>query len=195
MTAESRLRAATGRISHVSEAAKVARMNWWTVEYGLVGSLDESQAATLTAESPPPSGSGRGPSLERRLPLLMAGLLALFFVSAFRKPDVVPGRLQMLGEMGVTFVRSQIIDEVIGKQGRRFLPYLVTLFFMVFVLNIAGVLPTLNMAGTAVLMATHDLELVRRTDYRTIEMDHGRIVYDAGDTALRPAAARIGELT
>ena len=43
-------------------------------------------------------------------------------------------------------------------------------------------------------MATHDLELVRRTDYRTIEMDHGRIVYDSGDAALR-SAARIGELT
>jgi cell division transport system ATP-binding protein len=41
----------------------------------------------------------------------------------------------------------------------------------------------INASGTAVLMATHNLELVRRTDYRTIEMDHGRIVYDSVDAA------------
>jgi cell division transport system ATP-binding protein len=41
----------------------------------------------------------------------------------------------------------------------------------------------INASGTAVLMATHNLELVRRTDYRTIEMDHGRIVYDSVDAS------------
>lgn len=35
--AEARLKAASEAISHVSEAAMVARMAWWTVEYGLVG--------------------------------------------------------------------------------------------------------------------------------------------------------------
>jgi cell division transport system ATP-binding protein len=48
----------------------------------------------------------------------------------------------------------------------------------------------INTAGTAVLMATHDLELVRSTDYRTIELDHGRIVFDSVDS--RPA---LGEMT
>jgi cell division transport system ATP-binding protein len=46
----------------------------------------------------------------------------------------------------------------------------------------------INASGTAVLMATHNLELVRRTDYRTIEMDHGRIVYDSVDAG-RPVLA------
>jgi F-type H+-transporting ATPase subunit a len=97
------------------------------------------------------TGTWWGPTRINLIALLMAGAVALFFVAAFRKPGVVPSRLQLLGEIGVTFVRSQIIDEVIGKQGRRFLPYLVTLFFMVFALNIAGVLPALNMAGSAVI--------------------------------------------
>jgi cell division transport system ATP-binding protein len=44
---------------------------------------------------------------------------------------------------------------------------------------------SINAAGTAVLFATHDLELVRRhPTLRVIEMDHGSIVYDsAGVTA------------
>lgn len=35
--AEQTLRTVTNKIQHLSEAAKVARMNWWTVEYGLAG--------------------------------------------------------------------------------------------------------------------------------------------------------------
>jgi cell division transport system ATP-binding protein len=40
------------------------------------------------------------------------------------------------------------------------------------------VLREVNAAGTAVLMATHDLELVRRAGYRAIELSEGRIVGD-----------------
>jgi cell division transport system ATP-binding protein len=57
----------------------------------------------------------------------------------------------------------------------------------------------INASGTAVLMATHDLELIRRTDYRTIELDHGRIVFDSTDSAAPPSPASgksaLGELT
>ena len=37
----------------------------------------------------------------------------------------------------------------------------------------------INSSGTAVLMATHNLDLVRRTDYRTIVLDHGKIISDS----------------
>jgi cell division transport system ATP-binding protein len=40
----------------------------------------------------------------------------------------------------------------------------------------------INTSGTAVIMATHDLDLVRRADYRTIELNHGRVVYDSTET-------------
>ena len=39
----------------------------------------------------------------------------------------------------------------------------------------------INAAGTAVFMATHNLDLIRRTEYRTIELNHGRIVYDSAE--------------
>jgi cell division transport system ATP-binding protein len=45
----------------------------------------------------------------------------------------------------------------------------------------------INAAGTAVIMATHDLDLVRRSNYRTIELNHGRIVFDSAES---PAPAR-----
>ena len=48
----------------------------------------------------------------------------------------------------------------------------------------------INASGTAVLMATHDLDLVRRSECRTIEVTRGQIVFDsASDGGLRPPAA------
>jgi cell division transport system ATP-binding protein len=46
----------------------------------------------------------------------------------------------------------------------------------------------INSSGTAVIMATHDLDLVRRSNYRTIELNHGRVVFDSADSpaSLRP---------
>ena len=48
------------------------------------------------------------------------------------------------------------------------------------------VLRDANAAGTAVLMATHDLELVRRAGFRTLELQQGRLV---ADVPRNPAAS------
>ena len=49
--------------------------------------------------------------------------------------------------------------------------------------GIFQLLRDINAAGTAVLMATHNLELVRRSDYRVIELNHGQIVFDSAEAA------------
>ena len=45
--------------------------------------------------------------------------------------------------------------------------------------GIFQLLRDINANGTAVLMATHDLDLVRGTSYRTIELQDGAVVYDS----------------
>src|SRR5262245_17291699 len=47
--------------------------------------------------------------------------------------------------------------------------------------GIFQLLREINASGTAVLMATHNLELVRSSEYRTIELNHGKIVFDSAD--------------
>ena len=48
--------------------------------------------------------------------------------------------------------------------------------------GIFQLLREINAAGTAVLMATHDLDLVRSSEYRCIELNHGEIVFDSAET-------------
>jgi cell division transport system ATP-binding protein len=46
--------------------------------------------------------------------------------------------------------------------------------------GVVQLLREINANGTAVLMATHDLDIVRQANCRTIELEAGTIVYDSG---------------
>lgn len=83
--------------------------------------------------------------------LLMVGLLCLFFISAFRKPTVLPGKLQNLGELALDVVYDNVIDEVMGVKGRRFAPLLITLFWLILAFNVTGILPMMHIAVTSVV--------------------------------------------
>jgi cell division transport system ATP-binding protein len=48
----------------------------------------------------------------------------------------------------------------------------------------------INANGTAVLMATHDLDLVRQTNYRTIELQDGAVVYDSTEESSESEGGR-----
>jgi cell division transport system ATP-binding protein len=47
--------------------------------------------------------------------------------------------------------------------------------------GIFQLLREINASGTAVLMATHNLELVRNSNCRTIELNQGEVVFDSAD--------------
>ena len=52
--------------------------------------------------------------------------------------------------------------------------------------GIFQLLRAINASGTAIIMATHNLELIRRQEYRTIEMARGQIVYDSAESTSVP---------
>ena len=53
--------------------------------------------------------------------------------------------------------------------------------------GIFQLLREINAAGTSVVMATHDLDLIKRSELRTIELNRGQVVFDSA------ADARAGE--
>jgi cell division transport system ATP-binding protein len=47
-------------------------------------------------------------------------------------------------------------------------------------------LKDINASGTAVIMATHNLELVKRNEYRVLEVNRGQLVFDSAEQVRMP---------
>lgn len=82
--------------------------------------------------------------------LIMTAALLLFFFFAMRRAKIVPRGLQNAAEYLLDFVRIYIADEILGKeQAKRFMPLLMTVFFMVLALNLSSIIPFLNISSNA----------------------------------------------
>ncbi|MBR3013097.1 MAG: F0F1 ATP synthase subunit A [Bacteroidales bacterium] len=71
-------------------------------------------------------------------------LLVLLTARWYRKHDAreeVPKGLVGVMEMMVTMVEDDIIKECIGKEYKRYSPYLLTAFFFIFINNLMGIVP------------------------------------------------------
>jgi len=80
---------------------------------------------------------------------IMAIVVMGFFTYAFRKPKLVPRGSQNVGELGYVFIRDGIARETMGKDGDKFVPFLFTLFFFIWMLNFAGIVPFLQIPATS----------------------------------------------
>ena len=58
-----------------------------------------------------------------------------------RKPSIVPGKLQYLGESGYSLVRDGMARDVIGPKGLPFAPFLASLFFFILANNVMSIIP------------------------------------------------------
>jgi F-type H+-transporting ATPase subunit a len=86
-------------------------------------------------------------------PILLAVICMLivvgFFWAAFSKPKLVPGRLQLIGEIGYGFVARSIAREVIGKKGDKYVPFLTSIFFSVWIMNVMAIIPLAQFPATS----------------------------------------------
>ena len=119
-----------------------------------------AQAALIAAEElpwPPSVGDIFLPSLAfgpwvTKFTLLVwfgVALVILYFLISYRSPQLVPTKKQWLAESIYGFIREGVSKEVIGKEGLRFAPYLTALFCFVFITNIFGIIPLIQMSPNA----------------------------------------------
>ena len=109
--------------------------------------------------------------------VLLAVLLAfvsflLFFFFALRKPKVVPGKLQLLAELGVEFVKENIALQMIGPEGIVFMALLCTLFFYIFFGNIFEVIPLVNFSMNSRIAFPIVLATIAWVTYNTVGIRH-----------------------
>ena len=112
--------------------------------------------APTTADFFPPAVLWEGTPFEfnriMMVRLIAVAILLTIFILGARKARLVPGRFQNVLELGLDFTRRQIAYEILGeKLGKKYVPLITTIFFGVFFLNITGVIPFLNIAGSSVI--------------------------------------------
>lgn len=117
-----------------------------------------------------------GVTFDINKPMVMAltssVLIVAFFVLAFGRAKLVPGKLQSVGEMGYLFIRDQISRETIGKDGDKFIPFLFSLFFFIFVLNFLEIVPGAQMPVTAYYAFPVALALASWVTYMYLGIRH-----------------------
>ncbi len=99
--------------------------------------------------------------------LVAAGIITAFLGSAARG-QIVPGRLQALGESLYELIDGTLVGPMIGDRGRPYIPFVFTIFMMVLVMNMMGLVFAFgNLAGqewtftaTAQLAVTATLALI-----------------------------------
>ncbi len=90
-------------------------------------------------------------------------LITCIFLSVAKRyrehPDEVPSGLQALVEPLIVFIQDEVITPSLGKNSNKYAPYLLTLFFFIFLNNMLGIVPifpgganlTGNIAVTGIL--------------------------------------------
>ncbi|MBY6057664.1 F0F1 ATP synthase subunit A [Leisingera daeponensis] len=88
--------------------------------------------------------------------LAVAAVFALLVLGSSRRA-IVPGRTQSVAELAYGFI-YKMVEDVAGKDGVKFFPYIMTLFMFIVMANFLGLIPgsfttTSHIAVTAVLAA------------------------------------------
>jgi F-type H+-transporting ATPase subunit a len=82
--------------------------------------------------------------------MFVAALIVIgLFVAAASESRLVPHGVRNFVESIVEFVRNQIAVEVIGQEGRPWVPFLTSMFCFIFVANIFGLIPGIQLPLTS----------------------------------------------
>jgi F-type H+-transporting ATPase subunit a len=104
------------------------------------------------------------------LAVICAALVILFFWAAFSKPKLVPRGIQNLGELGMLFIRDQILRPMMGKRGDGYLPFLVSLFFFIWFMNMMEIIPVAQFPVTSLFTFPVSLTLIVYLTYNFVSI-------------------------
>jgi F-type H+-transporting ATPase subunit a len=109
--------------------------------------------------------------------LSFLAFIVLFYL-AFRRPQIVPGKLQSTMEAGVQFVRESIAAPMLGGAADRFMPLLVTLFFFILFGNLLEVVPGINFSANSRIAFPISMAIVSWVTFNVMGIrTHGFVGY------------------
>jgi F-type H+-transporting ATPase subunit a len=98
--------------------------------------------------------------------------IAIFLAAARKDPKVAPKGARNLAEVIIDFIEKQIILQTMGPSGLAWTPFLLTLFIFIYLSNVPGVIPFLQMPATARMGIPAALALIVWVVYNAAGIRH-----------------------
>lgn len=125
-------------------------------------------------------------------------VMGFYYLANRQSAAIAPTGVRNLAEGSVEFIEEGIIMQTIGKPGLGWTPFLLSLFCFIFLCNIPGVLPLLQMPATARIAIPLGLSLIVWVAYIGVGLKHqglgyfGHLLWPPGvPTALKPLVGLI----
>ena len=71
---------------------------------------------------------------------ITVALITLFLTFSVNTRSIVPSRLQLLSELSYNFI-TQLLKDTVGSEGRKYFPFVFTIFMFVLIGNMLGMIP------------------------------------------------------
>ena len=72
--------------------------------------------------------------------IITVAIIVLFLTLTVNTRSIVPSRLQLISELMYNFI-AQLLNDTVGNQGKRYFPFVFSLFMFVLIGNMVGMLP------------------------------------------------------
>ncbi len=103
---------------------------------------------------------------------LTVAIIIIFFLVSYRKPQLVPTKKQWLAESIYGFVRNNIAVDMIGPRGVSFAPYLTALFCFIFLNNLWGIVPFVQLSPNSHIAFPAILAVISYVMFIYVGMKH-----------------------
>jgi F-type H+-transporting ATPase subunit a len=106
--------------------------------------------------------------------------IVIFLLAGTKDPLKAPTGVRNLAETGVEFIEEQIVMQTMGKEGLGWTPFLLSLFIFIYLCNLPGIIPILQMPATARMAIPLFLALTVWVVYNAVGFKHNGIKYITG---------------
>jgi len=106
--------------------------------------------------------------------------IAIFLLASRKDPMKAPTGVRNLAETGVEFIEDQIVMQTMGREGLGWTPFLLTLFIFIYLCNLPGIIPILQMPATARMALPLFLAVIVWLIYNAVGFRHNGAKYLTG---------------
>jgi len=106
--------------------------------------------------------------------------IVVFLLAANKDPMKAPTGVRNFAESTVTFIENDIVMQTMGRDGLPWTPFLLSIFTFVYLCNVPGIIPILQMPATARMAIPLFLALVVWVIYIVVGFKHNGAKYIGG---------------